>query len=570
MLIKLILPFFLLLCTITVFLAIVLYSWVYGRSSSTLKSYLYLLMLQIIWSISRILMIFSTDTPLERWFWGIHLFTICFTGLSWFIFCIYYSENQIFKKSKNIIFLGVIPIICYLGILFIQYKGGFLPPRHNSIVPQLLFWLHIIVTYIFYIVGMFLFIGYSLKQFSEKKKQIFLMALISVMLLFLNIIQIDTDVKLGFEYTPLIFGFILLLFILTIKQKLLNTKSQAMEKIMENMNEAVLVTDCFNRIIDLNPAFINAFKEYGEIKVGDTINIFADKLGEAIENNSESLQMVQAIADQRRIQNCGPIDLIKPIKKCFIVNIWPIFNGRDLIGRVLSFNNITLAKDLWDELYTTNNQLLIRNQQLDHYAETVAELAVAKERNRFARDVHDTLGQTMTLLITILQIAKLSYRTNLEKSVNQLDKALKIAGEGLAEVKRSLLNMPSAPYNSLRKALESLIEDFQMSGMKIELSVGEIGMYDDFSHTSVVYRICQEALTNALRHGKANFVWITIELDEQWLYLAITDDGRGCKDFQKGFGLHGMEERVNHLKGNIIYNHGMAGFGIFVMIPLNS
>ena len=107
-----------------------------------------------------------------------------------------------------------------------------------------------------------------------------------------------------------------------------------------------------------------------------------------------------------------------------------------------------------------------------------------------------------------------------------------------------------------------------MSGMKIELSIGELGRYDDFSHTSVVYRICQEALTNALRHGKAHNVSITVELDEEWLCLAVMDDGRGCQEFQKGHGLHGMEERVIHLNGNIVYNHGKPGFSIFVMIPL--
>lgn len=420
-------------------------------------------------------------------------------------------------------------------------------------------------------IGMLSFIKHSLKEFSEKKKQIYIIALLSLSLLVLNIFQIDTDVQFGLEYTPIIFCFVWLLFIITsFKQVLVNTKFLAMEKIMDNMKEAVLVTDGFNRIIDFNPALRDAFKDYGEIEIGNPIRIFADNLKKALDNNSESSRMVLAIAGQERVQNCGPIDLIKPVKKCFIVNIWPLVTGRDLIGRVLSFNDITLAKNLWDELYTTNNQLSMKNQQLNHYAETVAELAVTKERNRFARDVHDTLGQTMTLLVTILQIAKLSYRTNPEKSESQLDKALKIAGEGINEVKRSLLNMPSDQNHSLRKALENLIDDFQMSGMKIELSIGDLGKYDDFSHISVVYRICQEALTNALRHGKANHVWITIELDDQWLYLVIADDGHGCKDFQKGFGLHGMEERVNHLKGNIIYNHGVAGFSIFVMIPLRS
>ncbi len=571
MLIQLMLPFFLLLCSITVLLAVIVYSWLFGRPSGILKSYLCLLVILMTWSISKILIIFSIHTPLQKWIWIIQVFAVCYTGLCWFIFCLHYSDHQLLKKPHNMIFFGIIPTICFIGIIAYHfYKGNFLLVK-QSFIFELFFWLHIIGTYLFYGIGMLFFIKHSLKEFSEKKKQIYIIALLSLPLLILNMFQIDNDVEFGLEYTPIIFFFVWLLFAITsFKQVLVNTKSLAMEKIMDNMKEAFLVTDGCNRIIDFNPALRDAFKDYGEIKIGDPIHIFADNLKKAIDINSESLRMVLAIAGIERVQNCGPIDLIKPIKKCFIINILPLLTGKDLIGRVLSFNDITLAKNLWDELYTTNNQLSMKNQQLNHYAETVAELAVTKERNRFARDVHDTLGQTMTLLITILQIAKLSYRTNLEKSESQLDKALKIAREGINEVKRSLLNLPSNPDNSLRKALESLVEDFQMSGMKIELSIGELGIYDDFSHTSVVYRICQEALTNALRHGKANHVWLTIDLDERWLYLAIADDGRGCKEFQKGFGLHGMEERVNHLKGNIIYNHGLAGFSIFVMIPLDS
>jgi signal transduction histidine kinase len=570
MLIKLILPFFLLIFSITVLLAIILYSWLYGRSSGPLKSYLSLLVILIIWLLSKVLMFFSTNAQLEEWIKAIHLLAICYMGFSWFIFCLHYSENQFLKNPPKIILMGIIPAIFFVSIMATHsYKEDFLFIKPNYL-SKISFWFLLIGTYLFFIYGMIYFIKYSLKQFGEKKKQIFILCLMSFLLLFYNIIQIDIDVQLGLEYTPLVFSFALLFFSISFKELLIDTKSLAMEKIMDNMKEAVLFIGSFNQIIDFNPAFIEAFKEYGAIKIGDPIHVFTDNLEEAVEKNSESIRILLAITKQERIPIYGPINLIKPMKKCFVVNIWPVLHGRDLIGRVLSFKDISLAKNLWDELYTTNNQLLIKNQQLNHYAEIVAELAVAKERNRFARDVHDTLGQTMTLLVTVLQIAKLSFRTNPEKSENQMDKALKIAEEGLAEVKRSLLNMPD-PNNSLKKALESLAEDFQMSGMEIELSIGELGLYDDFSPTSVVYRICQEALTNALRHGKANRVWITIELDNQWLYLAISDDGRGCREFRKGFGLHGMEERVNHLKGNIIYNPGMsAGFSIFVMIPLSS
>ncbi|HBF39405.1 MAG TPA: hypothetical protein DDW50_19055, partial [Firmicutes bacterium] len=433
MLIKFVLPFFLLVCTITVLLTIILYSWLNRRANSTLKSYLCSLTILIVWLISEILAIFATHSLFEKWILAIHFLTICYMGIVWLIFCLWYSESKIIKDPKNILLMGIIPTICFIGITINSFYGSFLRFNHGFV--QILFWLYIIETYLYYGLGMIFFIRYSWKQIYEKKKQIIFMALVGFILFIANAFQMVGNIRLGIECTPLIFAFMLILFAFIIfKQKLLNTESLAMEKMMENMKEAILVTDCFNHIIDFNPALRKAFTDYEKIKIGSPINAFVDQLQGSIENNSESIRMLQAIATQKPIQTCGPIDLIKPKKRCFIVNIWPVFSGKDLMGRVLSFNDITLAKNLWDELYTTNNQLSVKNQQLNHNEETVAELAVARERNRFARDVHDTLGQTMTLLITLLQIAKMSYRINPEKSETHLDKALKIAGEGLAEV----------------------------------------------------------------------------------------------------------------------------------------
>jgi signal transduction histidine kinase len=349
-----------------------------------------------------------------------------------------------------------------------------------------------------------------------------------------------------------------------------STESIVLRKIVDNMNESILVIDRFNQIKDFNPAFLETFKGYREIKIGDSADFLADHLETLIDNNSESLRMVQAIADKKAIQTSGSIDLIKPNKRCLLINIKPIFSDKykELLGRILTFTDITPAKNLWNELNTTNTQLSMKNQQLKQYADMVGELAVAKERNRFAKDVHDTLGQTMTLLITLLQITKIKCQNDPENVESQLDKALKIASDGLAEVRCSLLDMAFEDNISIKESLKSLIDHFQMSGMKIELSIGELGKYDDFSHTGVIYRICQEALTNALRHGKADHVRITIEFDDQWMYMAITDDGSGCEKFKKGFGLNGMEQRISNLKGDIIFNHGKAGFSIFVMIPL--
>ena len=83
----------------------------------------------------------------------------------------------------------------------------------------------------------------------------------------------------------------------------------------------------------------------------------------------------------------------------------------------------------------------------------------------------------------------------------------------------------------------------------------------------IIYRIVQESITNAIRHGKADKVRVWIDRDFNMLKIHIEDNGVGCVNVQKGFGLHHMEERLEMLKGSLSY-HGDHGFVIDAGIPI--
>lgn len=83
----------------------------------------------------------------------------------------------------------------------------------------------------------------------------------------------------------------------------------------------------------------------------------------------------------------------------------------------------------------------------------------------------------------------------------------------------------------------------------------------------VIYRIVQESITNAIRHGKAEQIRVRIDREYNMLKIYIKDNGIGCADVQKGFGLHHMEERLDMLKGTLTY-HGEDGFVVDAQIPI--
>ena len=89
----------------------------------------------------------------------------------------------------------------------------------------------------------------------------------------------------------------------------------------------------------------------------------------------------------------------------------------------------------------------------------------------------------------------------------------------------------------------------------------------DNDEEEVIYRIIQEGMTNAVRHGKAKEIYISIAKERNILILIIEDDGIGCENIKPDFGLHHMQERVSLLQGNIRF-YGSNGFVIIAEIPI--
>ncbi|MCX7923197.1 MAG: protein kinase [Clostridia bacterium] len=225
-----------------------------------------------------------------------------------------------------------------------------------------------------------------------------------------------------------------------------------------------------------------------------------------------------------------------------------------------------------NELNMKNAELRIMNKQLKEYAVAVEELAVARERNRVAMAMHDTLGHTMSILLKLLEASKISCSKDPEKTEKELSRAIDIAREGLKEVRHSVSGlMPETLEEAgLVTSLQKLITDYQSSGINVDFTVDGIFDYRCSRYYNAIYRTCQEALTNSLRHGKARNIAIILKFINEKVRLYIVDDGNGCKEINKGFGLTGMEKRITDLKGNISYtSDGENGFNIFVEFPMD-
>ena len=217
-----------------------------------------------------------------------------------------------------------------------------------------------------------------------------------------------------------------------------------------------------------------------------------------------------------------------------------------------------------------NDELRILNHQLEEVADVREKMGETRERNRLAREIHDTLGHTLTGLSTGIDAAKTLLQRDPALAMKQLDILAATARDGLKDVRRSVRKLrPDALENhTLKGALETMIEEFVHStGVKVNFVCHLDSLDFQPDEEDTIYRIVQECMTNSVRHGHASRIYISFGKDQDSLILIIEDDGSGCMDIQEGFGLHHMKERIALLNGNVRF-YGRDGFEVLVELPL--
>jgi signal transduction histidine kinase len=145
-----------------------------------------------------------------------------------------------------------------------------------------------------------------------------------------------------------------------------------------------------------------------------------------------------------------------------------------------------------------------------------------------------------------------------------------IVGDSFLELKKSLSGNLTTKINvyKLIEEIEKMAKEIEAFGTRVEVISRHSGESIEPKCYDAIYRMCQEGLTNAVRHGQAKTITVGIRFNETGLDLVIADDGKGCINLIKGNGLLGMEQRVKELKGSLSCGSPDGeGFNIHIKIP---
>ena len=218
-----------------------------------------------------------------------------------------------------------------------------------------------------------------------------------------------------------------------------------------------------------------------------------------------------------------------------------------------------------------NERLEEANQRLRAYAIHVGHMAETRERNRLAREIHDTLGHALTGITAGLDACMVTLETAPAFTRQQLTRIRDTAQKGMTDVRRSMKKLRPDAMEKLpfQEAIAGMTRDYaEASGMEVVLDVQQWPSNLREDQEDVIYRVLQESLTNAHRHGRAKYVRITIGESGGTLGIRIADDGTGCLEVRPGFGLRHMQERLYLLHGTVEYRSA-NGFIVEVTIPLS-
>jgi signal transduction histidine kinase len=252
-----------------------------------------------------------------------------------------------------------------------------------------------------------------------------------------------------------------------------------------------------------------------------------------------------------------------------------------LVGYVTA-TLVSVQREQRSALAEAYRQQAEANEQLQQYATTLEELSISRERNRLARELHDTLAHSLSALTVQLEAVSALWSTRPDRARHLLDQASETARTGLAEARRALQALRASPLQDLGLilAVRELAEAAaKRSGAQLDLSLPDsLARCPSQNVEQGVYRIAQETLENVIRHAGARTIRVRLEQPGTEMTLIVEDDGQGVDlealeapgaDADDRFGIRGMKERAALIGGRLeISSQAGQGTSVRLTVPV--
>jgi len=371
-----------------------------------------------------------------------------------------------------------------------------------------------------------------------------------------------------------------------------NLQLKALARVSHSLNAALALPDALNAVADASRVVLGAGRcavylldpETDELQCVLAQGVspdYAQRVSETyraipaaqVLNTQEPLVMSDAANDPR----LAPIQDAVRREGYRSLALLPLVYGDQTLGMLTFYheNERAYSADDLELAQTFANQaaLAIRNARLYDQSRDVA---ILEERNRLAREMHDTLIQDLTGIVVQLEAAERAAAKQPERATGSVGQAKRLARASLEEARRTLWNLRPSPLEhlGLSAALRGEVARLDHAN-GVRASFATLG--DETRLPPQVelnlFRIAQEALTNARKHARARHIAVELRFDETHVQLTVCDDGSGglngaVESGKGGMGLISMRERT-HLLGGEFHVTSPVGAGTRIVVKVN-
>ncbi|MDO5154978.1 MAG: histidine kinase N-terminal 7TM domain-containing protein [Eubacteriales bacterium] len=528
-----------------------------GKKEPYNKMYLGCQGMVICWCVSQILILLShTETELA-FSYLLGNIGICFVGACWFGFASAYGGKQLPKVLRFMPFF--LSGMHYAFVLTNQWHHLYYTKfSKTEITHGILFYSNVAETYLFVTIGAVILYRSISKQMRMTKfwrqdgmhAKLLIIAAVLVPVTF-NAFYMMGLVRVSFDITPLGFGISgILVLLATIKYRFMEVNIAAFNTVLLGLSDGVVIFDRHDKCTFYNDAYM-VLTDNTKKKIPNGVMQVVEEMREMdhleenvyIDQKQRHLQ-IQMYQERGASQNTTA-------KMCEV----------DISQVVEGVPTVFVIKDI-----SRYYELLVQTKEL---AVTSEKLALEKERNRIAQQVHDTAGHTLTMIQSYMKLAIVSNeKEEPEKVGAYLEGAASLTSKGIKEIRESI--------NHLRREAESELVTqgiLQLADQVKEIPVEVTVQGEDserYSHLSrVLYDCVRESITNTLKYANASKMDIVLRFKEDVIELMIADDGKGCSDIQDNNGLFGIRERVEQVQGTVKFMSGDGeGFLTRISIPV--
>ncbi len=541
-------------------LAVIGFAWP-RRSVPGAKAFIALMCTSALWSGANALEMMGLDLPTKLFWANVQYIAYNSLVISWLIMALQFTGRGWWLTRRRYILLLIIPVLTVIVAWTNQWHGllrqdvhldisGPFPVIGKTFGPWI--WVHSAFIYPVAAVGFLIYIR-ALIQVWRYRWQVLILILGAVLPYSVNLAHTLRLMPLKYDIAPVLFSICGIFYAWGMFRFELFDRLQASQSmVIQSMGDGMLVFDRVGRLARFNPA---ALRIIGATATNDTIGktvaeIFGPKFCELFQRTSSGKQEILLQQGDKKTEY-------------YETRWWPVLDGRHKInGHLLLLHNITEVKVAQDEI--------LKQQQL---------AATLEERERLARELHDSLGQVMGYMnIQIQAIRDQLGEGKIVEADSRLFNLSQVINESNAEIREFIYGIKSSLLfkDGFFKTLEQYAANFT-ANFDINVMVNNPAGLDDgelaLPVQAQLFRIIQEACVNVRKHARAKQITIDFQKNGSNVQVVVNDNGIGFDHAKlpegKRFGQGIMQERAASVGGDLQIQ-STPGKGTQIMINLPS